>query len=198
MQALRTRAACVARRTRPTSLRISRSYASDSHSHGDHGHDSHDHHHHDPGVPETLGPAFYVFALAVPLSYLGYTISRPGADGEPSSVTKWLRTFNYFSDWEVRNSLRTEFIEQAAHDKHLLLNSGKNPHIELKTPELFNVGSPYNVPAGFYPNLDHVTEHYRKQFAESEERKYQKLQAKSKKAEEERQQQEQQKEKEKS
>lgn len=28
-----------------------------------------------------------------------------------------------------------------------------------------------NVPAGFYPNLDHVTEHYRKQYHDEQERR---------------------------
>ncbi|KAI1374113.1 hypothetical protein F4677DRAFT_447759 [Hypoxylon crocopeplum] len=184
MQALRTRAACVARRTRPITLRTSRSYASESHDSHDHSHD----HHAAPEVEEGLGTAFYVFAALVPASYIGYSISRPGPDGEPSSVTKWLRNFDYFNDWEIRNTLRTNIIEQAAHDKHLFLNSGKNPHVELKTPELFNSGSPWNVPAGHYVNLDHVTEHYRKQAADEEERKVKRLQAKSKEAEQQQQQ----------
>ncbi|KAI2619427.1 hypothetical protein GGS26DRAFT_573108 [Hypomontagnella submonticulosa] len=172
MQALRTRAACVARRTRPTTLRSSRSYASESH-----GADSH---HHAPQAEEGLGTAFYVFAGALPASYIGYSISRPGADGEPSSLSKWLQSFDYFNDWEARNTLRTNIIEQAAHDKHLFMNAGKNMHIELKTPELINSGSPWNVPAGHYPNLDHVTEHYRKQAAAEEERKLKKLLEKNK------------------
>ncbi|KAI4865575.1 hypothetical protein F4820DRAFT_419972 [Hypoxylon rubiginosum] len=174
MQALRTRAACVARRTRPTTLRSSRSYASESH-----GHD----HHHAPEVAEGLGTAFYVFAALVPASYIGYSISRPGSDGEPSAVSKWLKNFDYFNDWETRNTLRTNIFEQAAHDKHLLLYSGKSTHVELKTPELFNSGSPWSVPAGHLPNLDHVREHYQKQAAVEEERKLQKLAEKSKEQE---------------
>ncbi|XXG93945.1 hypothetical protein Hte_000195 [Hypoxylon texense] len=200
MQAVRTRAACVARRTRPTTLRTSRSYASESHGHG------HDHHH-APEVAEGLGvcdiplgiadyngsqsvlieikqTAFYVFAALVPGSYIGYSISRPGPDGEPSSVSRWLKSFDYFNDWETRNTLRTNIFEQAAHDKHLLLYSGKNTHVELKTPELFNSGSPWSVPAGHLPNLDHVTEHYRKQAAAEEERKLLKLAEKSKEQQE--------------
>ncbi|KAI1461623.1 hypothetical protein F4805DRAFT_412757 [Annulohypoxylon moriforme] len=192
MHALRTRVACVARRSRPTSLRISRSYA--SHGHEDHGHDSHGHdshghdHHHAPEVPEGLGTGFYVFAAAAPLSFLGYQLTRPGANGEPSSVTTWLRNFDYFNNYEEINALRSNYIDQASHDKHLLLYAGKNPHVELKTPELIDSGSPWNVPAGFYPNLSHVTEHYRKQAAEEEERKFQKLQALALKAAEEEQQ----------
>ncbi|KAI1447708.1 hypothetical protein F5Y02DRAFT_378273 [Annulohypoxylon stygium] len=184
MHALRTRAACVARRTRPTSLRISRSYAS-GHGHEDHGHghDSHGHdHHHAPEVPEGLGTGFYVFAAAAPLSFLGYQLTRPGANGE-STVTNWLRNFDYFNDYEERNALRSNYIDQASHDKHLFLYAGKNPHVELKMPELIDSGSPWNVPAGFYPNLSHVTEHYRKQAAEEEERKFKRLQLLAAKAE---------------
>ncbi|KAI1760965.1 hypothetical protein GGR53DRAFT_507414 [Hypoxylon sp. FL1150] len=170
MQALRTRAAGVARRTRPTTVRPSRTYASESH---DHSHD-HDHHHHH--APEGLGTGFYVFAALVPASYLGYSISRPGADGSPSVGSRWLRrNFDYFNDWEERNTLRTNIFEQAAHDKHLILYSGKSTHVELKTPELINAGSPWNVPAGHLPSLEHVTEHYRRQAAAEEERKLVKL-----------------------
>ncbi|KAI1429899.1 hypothetical protein F5Y12DRAFT_723702 [Xylaria sp. FL1777] len=168
MQAFRTRAVGVARRARPTTLRTSRSYASESH--------GHDHHHHEaPKVEEPLGTAFYVFALALPTSIVAYQISRPGADGEPSSISKWLEQFDYFKDWETRNTLRTDILEQAAHDKHLFLNARKSMHVELKTPELFNSGSPWSVPAGHSVNLDHITEHYRKQAAAEEERKAKRL-----------------------
>ncbi|KAI0848852.1 hypothetical protein F5Y00DRAFT_75230 [Daldinia vernicosa] len=191
MQALRTRAACAARRARPTATtttttapRTSRSYASESHGHDSH----HHHHHHAPEVAEGLGPAFYVFAAAVPASYLAYSISRPGPDGEESSFSKWLRSFDYFNDWELRNALRSNMIEQAAHDKHLLNYAGKSTHVELKAPELLYSGSPWNVPAGFYPNLDHVTAHYHKQAVEEEERKVKLLQAKARAQEQEQKQ----------
>lgn len=82
--------------------------------------------------------AFYVFAGALPAAIVGYQISRPGEDGEPSSLSTWLKQFDYFNDWETRNSLRTDMLEQAAHDKHLFLNAGKSTHIELKTPEYVN------------------------------------------------------------
>ncbi|KAI8962353.1 hypothetical protein F5Y11DRAFT_323211 [Daldinia sp. FL1419] len=180
MQALRTRAAFAARRVRPTAApRVSRSYASESHGHG------HDSHHHAPEVAEGLGTAFYVFAGAVPASYIAYSVSRPGPNGEESSFSKWLRSFDYFNDWELRNTLRTNIIEQAAHDKHLLLNATRSTHVELKTPELIYSGSPWNVPAGHYPNLDHVTAHYHKQAADEEERKAKALLAKAKTQEQE-------------
>ncbi|KAI1468879.1 uncharacterized protein F4812DRAFT_458406 [Daldinia caldariorum] len=188
MQALRTRAACAARRARPnptiTTPRISRSYASESHSHG------HDHHHHHaPEAAEGLGTAFYVFAAAIPVSYVAYSISRPGANGEESSLTKWMRNFDYFNDWELRNALRSNMIDQAAHDKHLLLHARTSAHVELKMPELLYAGSPWNVPAGHYANIDHVTEHYRQQAAAEEERRAKLLAARAKAAQEQQEQQ---------
>ncbi|KAI1653595.1 hypothetical protein F4813DRAFT_393493 [Daldinia decipiens] len=185
MQALRTRAACAARHARLTSTntttapRASRSYAS--------GHDSH-HHHAAPEVAEGLGTAFYLFAAAIPAGYAGYSISQPGPDGEEPILSQWLRSFAYFNDWELRNTLRTNIIEQAAHDKHLFMNAGKSTHVELKTPELLYSGSPYNVPAGHYPNLDHVTAHYHRQAAAEEERKVKALLAKAKAQEQEQKQ----------
>ncbi|KAK7755223.1 hypothetical protein SLS62_002728 [Diatrype stigma] len=120
--------------------------------------------------------SFYAFLGAVPLSYLGYSVSRPGENGEPSSLSQWLNGFEHLSStWEERNDVRTHAIEQAAHDKHLFLNAGKSGYVDLKMPELINSGSPISVPAGHYANLDHVTEHYRRKYAEEEERKAKKL-----------------------
>ncbi|ORY65928.1 uncharacterized protein BCR38DRAFT_317382, partial [Pseudomassariella vexata] len=175
MQALRQRAACAARRVRPTTSvknpRTVRTYVSESHDH---------HHHEAPKVEEKLGTAFYVFAGAVPAAILGYSISRPGANGEPSSLANFMRGFDYFAEDEARNTIRTQMLEQAAHDKHLFNYAGQNSaYIDLKTPELIGQGSPWAVPAGHVPNLDHVTEHYRKQFHAEEERKMKKLAAKA-------------------
>ncbi|KAK8027408.1 hypothetical protein PG991_004464 [Apiospora marii] len=208
MQALRQRAACAARQTRPASaIRNARGYAS-----------GHDHHHAAPEVKEGLGvrlslspslslpreepmggsvsrsidqsaklmpgwqqASFYVFAGLLPTAAIFYTISRPGADGEPSTISQYLNQFEALNkDHVVRNALRTDALERAAHDKHLFLNAGpKSPHVELKTPELLNSGSPWNVPAGHYANLDQVTEHYRQAHLADEERKAKKLAAKA-------------------
>lgn len=143
-----------------------------SHEHHDeHHHD--DDHHHEPGVEEKLGTSVYIFAGAVPTAYAIYSVSRPGEDGTPSMFTQWLRGFEHFKDdWEIRNNLRTQAMEQAAQDKHLFMHSGRNMHIELKAPEVhFHAGSPYAVPAGHSPNLDHVVAHYKKQHLEAEKKK---------------------------
>lgn len=80
--------------------------------------------------------AAYIFAGAIPLSFFVYSISRPGEDGSAPTFTKWLQSFEYFKEeFETRNALRTQMIEQAAHDKHLFLNATRNPHVELKMPE---------------------------------------------------------------
>lgn len=72
---------------------------------------------------------------AVPLSILGYQVTRPGKDGEPSSMTKWLTTFDAFNESERRNTIRTNIVEEAAHDKHLFYYGQRNTHVELKMPE---------------------------------------------------------------
>ncbi|EOO03391.1 putative nadh-ubiquinone oxidoreductase kda subunit protein [Phaeoacremonium minimum UCRPA7] len=168
MLPLRQRAAAVARRARPTQLRSSRSYASESH--------GHHHDHHAPAVDEPLGAGFFIAFGALPAGALVYYISRPGKDGEPSSVTKAIQSWSDLGkQWEQRNTLHTAAIEQAAFDKHLYYNAGRNAHIELKYPEMIQAGPDRNVPAGHYANLDNVVAHYRNQHLAEEERKAKKL-----------------------
>lgn len=67
---------------------------------------------------------------------IAYSMAQPGKDGEPSSLTNAINSLsNFGKDWETRNHVRTVAMEQAAHDKHLLLYAGRNPHIEMKYPE---------------------------------------------------------------
>lgn len=47
--------------------------------------------------------------------------------------------------------------------------------LTLGNYRLFHSGSPRNVPAGHYVNIDHVVEHYRKEHLDEEERKFKKL-----------------------
>ncbi|KAK1764672.1 hypothetical protein QBC33DRAFT_456867 [Phialemonium atrogriseum] len=167
MSAIRQGAACIARRSRSTTIRNARSYASDAH-----GHQA------APPVEESLGTAFYVAIGAVATSAIVYSISRPGKDGEPSTITKLFDRFAFLKEQdELRNTLRTAAIEQAAHDKHLLYYAPRNQHVELKYPEVFTGGSPFNVPAGHNVNLDNVVAHYRERHHAEEERKAKKLAA---------------------
>ncbi|KAK1758228.1 hypothetical protein QBC47DRAFT_358102 [Echria macrotheca] len=170
MQAFRQRGLTAARQARPRCVRNTRSYAS-GHGHG---------HHAEHTVEESFGTSFYVAIAAIPASYLVYTASRPGKDGEPTAISKWLeKTMDLGKEWERRNHNNTAAIEQAARDKHLFLNAPRNRHIELTYPEVFQHGSPYNVPAGHYINLDKVVAHYHKQHLDEEARKAKKLAAKS-------------------
>ncbi|KAK0632521.1 hypothetical protein B0T14DRAFT_35139 [Immersiella caudata] len=169
MSALRQRAACVARQTRLTGVRNTRSYASGSHGH-----------HHEHTVEESFGPGFYLAFAAIPVSVFVYQISRPAKDGELTTIGKWLeKAADLSREWEEKNHNTTAAIQQAAKDKHLFYNVQKNPHIELSYPETFQHGSPYNVPAGHYVNLDKVIAHYQKQHLDEEARKAQKLASKA-------------------
>ncbi|KAK3693938.1 hypothetical protein B0T22DRAFT_476737 [Podospora appendiculata] len=173
MSALGQRAACAvrqARQARPTGVRNTRTYASESHGHG--------HGHHAPPVEESLGSAFYIAIGAIPASMFVYSISRPGKDGQPSAVATWLEKISDNKEkWETRAHLTTSAIQEAARDKHLFYNIERNRHIELNYPEVFQHGSPFNVPAGHSVNLDKVVSHYRKQHLDEEARKAKKLEA---------------------
>ncbi|KAK5655460.1 hypothetical protein OQA88_5731 [Cercophora sp. LCS_1] len=170
MQAFRQRAAIAARQARSTRVRNTRSYASG------HGHE----HHAEHTVEESLGSAFWIGLGLIPASWFVYRISRPGKDGQPNAVTQWIEKLGDLSkEWETKNHNNTAAIEQAARDKHLFFNAGRNIHIELGYPEIFQHGSPYNVPAGHYVNLDKVVAHYHKQHLDEEARKAKKLAASS-------------------
>ncbi|KUI67479.1 hypothetical protein VM1G_02798 [Cytospora mali] len=176
MLAVRQRAACIVRRARPantiTLQQATRSYAS-NHGH-DEDHDHHDHHdHHAPQVAESPGLALYVALGAIGFSMVTYSVSRD----KNSSLTKWIDsiTTEDLNAWEQRNTLRTDIAEKAAVDRHVFSSGQKERGFELRTPDLINSGSPHNVPAGHYINLDKVTEHYRQQHLVEEERKANRL-----------------------
>lgn len=90
----------------------------------------------DSSANSWLQAGFFIGFGALPAAGLVYYISRPGKDGEPSSITKAIESWSDLGkQWEHRNTLHTAAIEQAAHDKHLYYNAGRNAHIELKYPE---------------------------------------------------------------
>lgn len=66
-----------------------------------------------------------------------YSVSRPGQNGELSTMHKWFQKMEreYGKDWETRNHLMTAAIEQAAHDKHLFYGAERGRHFELTYPE---------------------------------------------------------------
>ncbi|KAK0718931.1 hypothetical protein B0T21DRAFT_58934 [Apiosordaria backusii] len=168
MLAIRQRAALFARQARPQAVRNTRRYGSS------HGHD----HHHEHTVEEKLGTGFYLTAAILAGTWVVYKVSRPGKDGELSTFSKWLKEWaDLHQTWETRNDLLAAAVEQAAQDKHLMLNAPRNRTHELRFPEVFNTGSPFNVPAGHYVNIDKVVAHYQQQHLKEEERKAAKLAA---------------------
>jgi len=60
-------------------------------------------------------------------------------------------------------------IEQAAADRNLFLNSKGSPHVDLRFPEIFNTGSPWNIQAGQSANMDKLIAHYEKQSFDAQE-----------------------------
>ncbi|ROV89961.1 hypothetical protein VMCG_10089 [Cytospora schulzeri] len=102
-----------------------------------------------------------------------YSVSRD----DNSTLSKWIDsiTSESVNAWDQRNALHMNIAERAAADRHLFVSGEKGRGFELRTPELIGSGSPHNVPAGHYVNLDKVTEHYRKQHLDEEERKAKKL-----------------------
>ncbi|KAI9677911.1 MAG: hypothetical protein M1829_002408 [Trizodia sp. TS-e1964] len=121
---------------------------------------------------ESLGTSFYIVIALIPLSYGVYLLARPSTEGVDPPLT---RLMNYYSDyndsWVRRNTLHTKMIEQAAFDRNLFQSSPGSKVVELRFPEIFNSGSPYNVSAGQGVNLDKLIAHYEKQNRENEERK---------------------------
>ena len=168
--ALRTQAVRAVRRIRPVGMRNARTYASD-HGHG---------HHHAHTVEESLGAGFWLAIATIPASVLVYQASRPDKNGETTVIEKWIsQSMDLSAEWEKKNHNNTALIEQAAKDKHLFYNVKRNPHIDLKYPEIFEHGSPFNVPAGHYVNMGNVVAHYQQKHLEAEERKARKLAAAS-------------------
>ncbi|KAI9681141.1 MAG: hypothetical protein M1817_002423 [Caeruleum heppii] len=128
---------------------------------------------------EHLGRTFYILLSTLPLAVIlsNYLPSSSPTQSSPfASLTAYLNGLRESStrQFTERNELHTRAIERAAFERNLDLNcevkGGRG--VELKFPEIFNTGSPYNVAAGQGGgNLDQVLEHYRRLNREAEERK---------------------------
>ncbi|KAI9888393.1 MAG: hypothetical protein M1814_000509 [Vezdaea aestivalis] len=123
-------------------------------------------------VSESFGKGLYFALASVPATYFLYqaAISGDGFAAFTNLMSKY--TESQITN-EERNSLHTSMIERAAYDKNLFQTEGSRTtrHVDLKFPEVFNTGSPFNVPAGHgRANMDNLIEHYEKERQESEER----------------------------
>ncbi|KAI4106656.1 MAG: hypothetical protein L6R37_002048 [Teloschistes peruensis] len=116
---------------------------------------------------------FYLVIAALPLSFAVYKFSRSSDDsGDEASQPWFTRMIRRYDSWQrafgERNALHTNMLEQAGHDRNLFYNSPRSEMIDLSFPEIFNTGSPYNVPAGHGANLDELIAHYKKKNAEQD------------------------------
>ncbi|KAF1808068.1 hypothetical protein P152DRAFT_462942 [Eremomyces bilateralis CBS 781.70] len=119
--------------------------------------DSHGSHHSEP-VNESLGKGFWVTLAAIPTGALLYNIL---ASGEKPFITRWIESYGHWQNkWAETNALRSAYIQQAREDRNIIVNSKYRGPSELNGAEVFNAGSPYNVPAGHGINLDKLVEHY--------------------------------------
>jgi len=179
MFAIRRKAGQSAGRIGAVSARAARSYSTGTHGktgdevqHFAGSSTEHGHHHAGP-KDESLGLGFYISLAAIPVSIAVYTLAQPSADGSPSSITKMIDGFSYYKERNAeRNVLHVNAIEKAAGDRHLFNNSAGPPTVNLKFPETFNAGSPYNVPAGHGArDMETLVAHYAKLNQEADEKK---------------------------
>ncbi|PBP26234.1 NADH-ubiquinone oxidoreductase 17.8 kDa subunit [Diplocarpon rosae] len=143
---------------------------------GDHGH----HHHHAGPKAESLGAQFFVALALVPISVGVYTASRPDAQGNSRGFSNLIGYYKELNEkYEARNSIHTAASEAAAFDRNLFHSAPGTKHVDLRFPEIFNTGSPFNVSAGQGPrNMDALVAHYEKKNADAEEAKVKALAAK--------------------
>ncbi|KAL8813713.1 MAG: hypothetical protein Q9200_000050 [Gallowayella weberi] len=141
------------------------------------------HGHHPEPLNEPLGRGFYIAIAALPLSFALYKLSRATDGSSTESAQPWLtRMIRSYDDWQKsyaeRNAMHTKMVEQAGHDRNLFINSTPSPLVDLSFPEIFNTGSPYNVPAGHGANLDELINHYRRKNAEQDAKTRARMEAK--------------------
>ncbi|KAA8573771.1 hypothetical protein MFRU_001g03060 [Monilinia fructicola] len=179
MFALRRKAVQSADRVGRVSTRVSRRWSSAEH--GKTGNEVHhfagsstEHGHHHAGPKdESFGTGFFVVLAAIPISIGVYQYAQPSADGTPSGLTKLIDSYSQYKEkWAARNILHVSMLEQAAFDRNLFQSDTGSAHVNLRFPEQFNTGSPWNVPAGHRArDLETLVAHYEKINKESEEKK---------------------------
>ncbi|KAF2847563.1 hypothetical protein T440DRAFT_470862 [Plenodomus tracheiphilus IPT5] len=167
MQSLRRTAVAAARTSRTTLSRQSRRHAHDEHAHG-HGHASAD---------EPMGTGFYATIAVIPAGWALYSLSRKSGDNSEPYFTRLIDnvTKGWNEQWTAQNDLHVRMIQQAGEDRVLFAQTAPVNHVEMKFPEIMNVGSPYNVPAGSQVDMHQVIEKYKRLANEDNERKYEAL-----------------------
>ncbi|TVY39416.1 NADH-ubiquinone oxidoreductase 17.8 kDa subunit, mitochondrial [Lachnellula occidentalis] len=171
MLALRPKAVRAAERIPTAVSRGTRRYAS--------GHGA-DHGHHAEPKAEPLGPQLWILLAAIPISVGVYKMSKPDKDGKTTGLTQLMDKYSSYKEaYAARNTLHTNMSEQAAFDSNLYKNSKGSKHVDLRFPEIFNTGSPYNIVAGQSARgIDEMVAHYQKVNVDADERRSKALAAK--------------------
>ncbi|MCJ1314506.1 hypothetical protein MMC25_008188 [Agyrium rufum] len=140
------------------------------------------HGHHPAPADESFGSGFYIGLAAIPLSVAFYQFSKSPDSADPRSfITKWIGQYsNMKESWQERNTLHTLAVENAAFDRNLFQSEPADRGVVLRFPEMFNSGSPYNVPAGHQADLREVIGHYEKQNFELQRRQLDKMEERKK------------------
>ncbi|MCJ1408963.1 hypothetical protein MMC19_003040 [Ptychographa xylographoides] len=130
------------------------------------------HAHHPEPQNESFGRGFYLTLASLPLGFALYKFSRnennSSATSAQPAITRFLDHWSGYKDrWVARNTLHTRMVEQAANDRNLFQNEPPGKMVDLRFPEVFNSGSPYNVQAGQTANLDALVAHYEKKNREA-------------------------------
>ncbi|EEP76653.1 predicted protein [Uncinocarpus reesii 1704] len=128
--------------------------------------------HHAEPVNESFGRGFYIAIASIPAGLALYKYSTSDSKNAPW-ITRLIEEYTPSENlWAKRNALHTLAVEKAASDRHLFHSQNPLLTIDLKYPEMFNAGSPINMPAGNSSgDLRAVISHYQKrQKAQEEDR----------------------------
>ncbi|KAF1912224.1 hypothetical protein BDU57DRAFT_559505 [Ampelomyces quisqualis] len=176
MQSLRSITVTAARKGRVSLPRQPRRYHGDKHAHDEHAHNEHGHGHGHEPVNEPMGRGFYATVACIPAAWALYYASRNASEDSQPFLTRMINRYTATSElWARRNDLHVRMIEQAGEDRVLFQNSKPCDHVDMRFPEIMNVGSPYNVPAGSQVPMEKVIAKYKKIAYEDNERKLEAL-----------------------
>jgi len=107
-----------------------------------------------------MGRGFYIALAVIPLSIVTYTIA---ANSDAPFLTGFIKAYRQREEALSRkNTLNQAAVEQAAMDRALFTTRSQDVSgPDLVYPEIFNMGSPWNIAAGQdRADLSGLTQHY--------------------------------------
>ncbi|KIW20198.1 hypothetical protein PV08_00773 [Exophiala spinifera] len=123
---------------------------------------------------ESLSRGFFISLALIPFAYAVYSVSSSPSDNPISRLVKQYED-NKKAD-ETKNVVYMTMLERAAADRQLFAATARDDSgPALRNPELFNVGSPYNVSAGSSANLSALAKFYQDENKEAERLRIERL-----------------------